>query len=422
MVFMLLAVAGQAQVMVNASDTQVCAGEEIMLTASGADLYSWTPVANLDTNAGDSVTFSAAAGNYTLTIVGFDTTLNDTDTVMIDLTVWSTPFLSISSSASVNNNFVCLGNSATLTASVSPSVSSFLWSPDSTLNTDTANEVVASPTSSTTYTLVVTDTNGCTTTQTQAVNVNPNHPTVIITVTDSSICPGSSTELKANGTGQTFVWSPAATLNTSTEQTVIASPLTNTTYSVTATSNGCETVESYSIEVLPAPTMSATQSSGGATIKLDEEDVITVTCAECIYYVWKFPDATLQTTSAVQSVSPNEPGAIPIEINGFGENGCKSTVTVIVNVDSSFAGTPFGIEEAGQEAIQVIQAGSRVNVTASQAIDQVSVYNLLGEMVFQSVGENRNTIEWTTGTQPAGVYVILARSGGEEISKKIYIQ
>ena len=29
----------------------------ISLTASGADLYSWTPVANLDTTAGDSVTF-----------------------------------------------------------------------------------------------------------------------------------------------------------------------------------------------------------------------------------------------------------------------------------------------------------------------------------------------------------------------------
>lgn len=422
MVFMLLALGGQAQLSITASDSQVCADVDVTLQASGADLYTWAPATNLDTVAGDLVTFSAPQGSYTITITGVDTALNTTDTVMVDIEVWPLPFITINSSATPDNNFICLGDAATLTASGSPSIVSYMWTPGSSLDDSTASVVVASPIASTTYELVVTDSNGCVNTRTQVLNVNSNHPTLVPTAVDSSICPGTSTELEANGTGQNFQWSPSATLDVDDEKIVNASPATTTTYSVTATSNACETVETIEIVVLPAPTMSATQSSNGATIKLDEEDVITVTCPDCVSYLWKFPNSSLQSTSPVQTVSPNEPGAIDILISGFGDNGCKTTITVTVNVDSSFAGTPFGINETAADAFQVVQSGGMVNITADNTIESVMIYNLLGETVFQSAGQHTNSLVWNTGTQAPGVYVILARSGGAEVARKVYVQ
>lgn len=420
-IFLLFTVAAKAQVAVTASDTETCANTSVWIQASGADVYSWSPVANLDTAAGDSVNFSAAAGTYNITVYGFDTTLNDTDTAIVTIVVNPKPIVTIASSAAPTADFICLGDSAVLTASGSPSIVGYAWSPSGSLNVDDSSVVEATPATTTTYTLTVTDTNGCTNTQTRQVKVNPAPPSLVITVSDDSICPGQGATLIANGTGLAFSWEPAGSLNSTNTQTVIATPTTTTTYTVTVTTNACSSVGSVEIAVLPAPAMSYTQSSGGAPICLDEEDEVTLTCAECQYYIWTFPNSSLQTTSTVQAVSPDVPGATPVYVSGFGPNGCKTTLTVIVNVDSCFVGTPFGIAETSGKGIKVVQKGVFVNVSADDVLQSVTIFNLLGAQVMSRLNPGKTSISMNGAELPAGVYVVVAKTGSSEVVQKIYL-
>jgi len=412
----------KAQFIVTANDTDACLNQTVVLQASGMDEYMWSPATNLDTNAGAVANFaSATAGSYTFTVFGIDTAANDTDTVSITIQVYPNPTVVVSSSAAGSNNFVCIGQSATLTASGANLVS-FLWSPNATLNVDDSSVVIATPTSVTTYVVTATDAFGCTATQSKLVNVTLSNPTLVLNNTGTEICPGQSTTLTADGGGLTFLWSPAFTLSSATTKTVTATPTTTTTYSVTASTNGCSSTASVEVVVLDAPSMTYSQSSNGAPICLDQTDVITVTCAECVSYIWNFPNSSLNTPNNIQTVSPNNSGAIPIVVFGLGSNDCKGSITAIVNVDSCFIGTPFSIDETSNEPMQLVQRGSQFTLTASNEIDEFVVYNLLGETVYQRVALAKSTIDWNADLLNAGLYIVVARSGKQELSKKIYLQ
>lgn len=100
--------------------------------------------------------------------------------------------------------------------------------------------------------LEITDDNGCTNTNiTPAVNmvVKP-RPVFVLSATPASICNGTSSILAVSG-ADTYVWSPAATLNSSTGNTVTATPTTTTVYTVRGTLNGCEEDSTITVTVIP---------------------------------------------------------------------------------------------------------------------------------------------------------------------------
>ena len=87
------------------------------------------------------------------------------------------------------------------------------------------------------------------------VTVNP-LPTINVTpATAITVCAGVSTTLTANG-GVCYSWTPATGLNTTTGATVIATPATTTTYTVTGFgSNGCSSTATKLITINPLPTL-----------------------------------------------------------------------------------------------------------------------------------------------------------------------
>jgi hypothetical protein len=72
----------------------------------------------------------------------------------------------------------------------------------------------------------------------------------------NSICVGDTLTLTASGSG-TYSWSPASGLSTTTGNVVQASPVSTTTYSVTATINGCDVqdIKTISVNQLPSVTL-----------------------------------------------------------------------------------------------------------------------------------------------------------------------
>jgi hypothetical protein len=162
---------------------------------------------------------------------------------------------------------VCVGSSNTILA-VGPS--SFVWQPGNL----TTSSIVVTPTVSSCYTLVATYTNGCVRTAPRCIAVNalPN-----ISTFANTFCSGNSGILTASG-GISYTWMPFA----STGASVTISPTVSGCYTVTGTnSNGCSRSVSNCYTVLPTPTISIS----GASV-LCAGQTTTLTASGATSYTW----------------------------------------------------------------------------------------------------------------------------------------
>ncbi len=210
-----------------AGASSVCANSSVALIASGANTYSWNTSA---TTASISVTPSA---NITYTVVG-TTTAGCSSSAIKSLTVAASPTISVAG-ASV----LCSGASATLTAS---GANTYSWNTNAT----TAS-ISVTPTTNISYTVVGTNTAGCSSSAIKSLTVSVN-PSVSISGT-SSLCAGSSVGLTANG-ANTYSWNTNATT-----ASISVSPTANITYTVVGTNSaGCSSsaITSLTVNALPA--------------------------------------------------------------------------------------------------------------------------------------------------------------------------
>ncbi|MBL7796686.1 MAG: right-handed parallel beta-helix repeat-containing protein, partial [Saprospiraceae bacterium] len=161
-----------------------------------------------------------------------------------------TPAIAITETSGNTNHdgILCSGASATLDAGV---FTMYAWTPAG--NTQTIIATVAG-----TYTVTVTDGNGCQNTASATIVVNPN-PTPTITETDNSgtandniICAGGTATLDAGGGYTTYAWMPSGNM-----QTRIVSA--GDTYTVVVTdANGCTGTDDQAIQenALPVAVLS----------------------------------------------------------------------------------------------------------------------------------------------------------------------
>ncbi|MBL7890635.1 MAG: T9SS type A sorting domain-containing protein [Bacteroidia bacterium] len=128
----------------------------------------------------------------------------------------------------------------TITFNIPEGIASYSWSPATGLTSTTIANPIASPTGNTTYTVVVTDNNGCTSTDSVAITVSPlpSAPTALGT----SVCSGNAAALTASGAG-TLGWYTASTggtyLGGGTSYTTGALTVDTTFYVRDSSSLGC---------------------------------------------------------------------------------------------------------------------------------------------------------------------------------------
>lgn len=406
----------------SSAGNMICEGSSTELVAMpnlAGNTYLWAPAALLDTTGGDTVIASPTQDTtFTLTL----TDANGCSAIAsLMMMVNPSPNVSITSSATVNNNFICDGGSATLTA-VATGIASYEWSPIATLSDSATMTVIASPINNTTYTVVVTDSNGCTDNATVLVRVNKNPPTIVFQPTAATICQGSSIFIDVLSTGNTYSWTPTTGVSNPTAQDVTLSPNSTTTYTLAAEKDACVSTSQITITVNPAPVITAAQTGGDPSLCLDETAEITATCASCVSYVWSFPNSTLTTSNPVQNVSPNQAGIIPITVQGVDAIGCTRSATVNLNVDSCFVGTPFGINDLTNLNLTVFNEGDRVTFEAETTIAEVNLFNILGEQVAQTrATATRASLD--KSSLASGVYVAqIQLANGQVMVRKIYFQ
>ena len=176
-----------------------------------------------------------AVGTYTVQV-------NDasgcTKTQTVTVTELNT--LSVTSSSTQAG---CTVDDGTATANPSSGIIPYTYNWNNGQTTQTATGLSAG-----TYTIIVTDANGCSQTQTPIVTQVPG-PTATASAAPVNIVLGNTTQLTATGTG-TYLWSPATGLSCTTCPNPIATPLSTTAYCATVTdANGCSDSACITINV-----------------------------------------------------------------------------------------------------------------------------------------------------------------------------
>jgi len=272
--------------------TSLCAnGGDAVLDAGVYDSYVWAP------NGENTQTITVTTvGTYTVLVTDAN---GCSGTASVDVTMTANPTPTITGVLEY-----CAGDSTTLDAG---SYSSYLWSNDSTTQTI----IVTGP--GATYTVTVTDANGCTSTADIAVTQNAN-PVPAITGT-LVLCSGSSTTISADDPAYvSYAWEPN---NQTTATIVVANP---GDYTVIVTDmNGCTGSATVNITEATNPTPTVTTNNpiiclGGSTT-LDAG-------AGYAAYEWS-EGGTLQTFEATAA------GNYTVTVTDA--NGCQGTSSINIS-------------------------------------------------------------------------------------------
>lgn len=295
-------------------NVSICQGSSVTLTATGGTSYTWTPGTGLSCTT--CATTTANPGTTTLyTVTGTDVNgCRNTDTVRV--TVKPLPTIDAGPNASI-----CAGASVILTGTGGVS---YTWTPSTGLSCSTCASTTAGPGTTTIYTLTGTGANGCISTDTVRVTVNP--LPVVTAGPAATLCPGTSALLTATG-GGTYLWTPSVSLSCSTCAATTATPSVTTTYSVTATSGaGCSAGASVTVTVSP---VAAIGISPGVAICMGASTTLSATGGAT--YSWTPSTGLSCSTCATTTASPMV--TTTYSITGTTSAGCSNIVTVTVTVN-----------------------------------------------------------------------------------------
>ena len=294
------------------------------------------------------------------------------------------PVCNMTAAATVNN--VQCNGQATGTATVTPSGGtapySYVWS-NVPGNTQAVNNLPSG-----TYTVTVTDANGCITTQ----NFTVTEPVALVSnssVINPILCAGGMATVIVSATGGTAPYIGTGSFSQS------AGPQT---FTVTD-ANGCTTT---TITTITEPTpLSAVTTSTDEMMGMDGTATVTVTGGTPSYMYYWMPGGA--TTPAITGLA-----AGTYSVTVLDANGCGDTLDVVV-------GSQVSLHEAGLTSIVLYPNPSATTITVSNststAFDEVGIYTLEGRLLFEfALGGNESRILDISSWSP-GRYVLKHASG-----------
>jgi hypothetical protein len=296
----------------------LCAGNTATLTAHGSTTYTWS--ANAGSSTSNVVTLSPGTTD-TYSVMGNNGICADTATITINVN--SLP------SVSVNSTTICAGTTATLTAS--GTATTYSWS-----TSETTASIISGPTTTTDYTVWGEDGNGCMNNATATISVNA---MPIISVTNPTVCIGSTAVLTTSGTATSFTWSTSQT-----GSSITITPTLTTDYTVTGTDgNGCTNMATTTITInsLPSVSVNGMTTCAGVTTTLTASGT-------AVSYAWSSGENTA-------SITPSPTVTTDYTVTGTDVNTCTNTAVATVTVNPLPSVTANGA---------VICAGSTATLTA----------------------------------------------------------
>lgn len=285
-------------------------GIQMQIFSAGTACCNFTPVSDFKEGSG---TFTITANNLT---IGQDYYL------MIDGYAGDICSYSITANSGVqfpditaSSNPICSGDMITLYGPAG--ATSYTWQPGG----QTTQDIVVSPSTTTTYSLEVTGICGARQTLTKTITVY--QLPEITTNSNISVCANQPINFSASG-GVSYIWSGPSGFTSNQQNPTIpnANASHNGTYTVTVTSsNGCTNTANVQVTVKNNPSASI---SGTQTICAGQSSTFTSSAASS--YTWS-------TGSTLQSINISTAGTYTVTITGA--NGCTATATRTLTVNSN---------------------------------------------------------------------------------------
>jgi gliding motility-associated-like protein len=284
-----------------ANDVTACSNGTVILTASGASTYSWSPATNLSSATGASVTFTA--GTTTTYTVSGTSASGCVGTDQATVTVSASPAVNAGNDVSI-----CAGQSTVLTAT---GATSYQWT-----GLAAGNGISVSPTVTTTYTVSATGVNGCISTDQVVVTVNA--LPVVNGGPDINACPNTPITLTATG-ANTYSWNP------SIQNGVPFTPIVTMNYLVTGTSaQGCIGTDFVLVTMLPAFTINT------PAVSVCQNLTANLVATGGVSYTWSPATNLSATTGSTVTFTPGT--NTNYTVVGTNAAGCTATSTLVVTV------------------------------------------------------------------------------------------
>ena len=276
-----------------------CGVDQVVITSNvgvGTYTYAW------DTGDLTKNIIVTQSGIYTVVITDVDSGCINTASITIGQSSDS------AIAADDGDKELCNGSAVTLIASGGNTI---LWD-----NGETTFEISVNPTVTTTFGYTVTS-GACT--DSGEVIVTVYEPPIADAGLDVDMYPGENRTLTAQG-GGTYVWS-----NGETTQSIIVSPTTTTTYTVTVTNGICSDTDDVIVTVLTPPSIVA-NAGNDRTILLGDNVILTANGSNEAVYLW----STGETTKSI-SVSPTVATIYTVTVNEQGGNFESDSEMIRVN-------------------------------------------------------------------------------------------
>jgi uncharacterized repeat protein (TIGR01451 family) len=328
--------------------TTFCSGGSVTLTASNGSAYLWSTGATTQ-----SITVGAS-GNYSVTV----TDGNGCNAISAPATVTVNPLPPVVITGPAQT---CPGTTITLDAGAN--FSSYSWSTGAT-----TQQITVAPAADTTYSVTVTDANGCPATASHLVTLNATPAATIAAPT--AVCTASNNNAASVPTqpGASYVWTisggafagaadgPAVTFSvTSTTSVTLGVTVTNGT--CTSTGNVVIPVNPLPVPVITAPSSVNASSSGNTASVVPEAGAS---------YFWTITNGTIAAGGATPNVTFSAGPAGPITLSVTATlNGCSATTSTVISVAST---TPNNADLViTKSAPSTVPAGAQFTYTITAA-------------------------------------------------------
>ena len=322
------------------SPTQACIGEQVDFQSTSVVATNFISSYNWDFGDGNSGTGDSpshaysAAGTYTITLTIESEGCTESTTEQI--TISPSPDASLGQDVTICEGFTTQLSPQTLTPGVT-----YSWSPNTGLNDPAIADPIAAPTTTTIYTLTVSDPTGCSASDDIEVTVNP-LPNPVMNIADGAdFCEFDVIQFENLTTGNvaSVLWDfgdnaflPAFpnTQSTLDNPTFLYDNFAFSPYTVTLVitdDNGCLNVAQSTIDIndKPEPVFAATTvCEQTATDFTDQSSAFTSTVNS---WSWNFGDGIGTSDQQNPSYTYTSAGSFTAELIVGTDAGCSDTIS-----------------------------------------------------------------------------------------------
>lgn len=251
------------------TDSSICSYEQLQLNGQGAEFYSWFPASGLSNDStANPIAQPNVTTDYVLTVMD-SIGCSSSDTITIEVN--NPPVVT-----TISDQVICKGDIINIWASGGDF---YNWNP--TGSCANCDSTLVKPSTSTTYTVAVSDSNGCVSNDSVEVTVNPIPEGIV--QNDTTICLGATVKLNTSG-ANTYTWSGGAphAMSCYTCAAPFVNPTDSSTFVVELSNQfGCSITDSVSVYVNQLPVANITGKSESC-----EKETVTLLASGGVSYEW----------------------------------------------------------------------------------------------------------------------------------------